>query len=68
MSKAGKITVTVEASRNQQTLTISTVGSVGGLPVNTINNKVTYSSRSSAATAVGYWTAILEQAILQLSS
>lgn len=67
MSKNGKITVTVTGSTNQETITISTVGNVGSVPVNTINNKVTYPSRSSATTAVGYWTAVLTRAIAQLS-
>jgi hypothetical protein len=66
VSKAGKITITVDGSRNQETIQVSTVGAVGKVPVNTIKNKVTYPSRSSAADPVAYWTAILTRAISQL--
>ena len=68
MSKNGKITITVTGSTNQETVTISTVGNVGSVPVNTINNKITYPSRSTASTPVAYWTAVLQRAIAQLSS
>ena len=66
MSNAGKITITVTGSRNQETIQISTTGRVGSVPVNTISNKVTYPSRSSAADPVTYWTAVLNRAISQL--
>ncbi len=67
MSKAGKITITVTAARNQETIQISTVGTLGAVSLNTINNRVTYPSRSPATDAVTYWTAVLERAITQLS-
>ena len=67
MSKAGKITITVTGSRNQETIQVSTVGSLGTVNLNTINNAVTYSSRSSAVDAHTYWTAILNRALTQLS-
>lgn len=67
MSKAGKITITVTGSRNQETIQIATVGTLGSVRLNTINNKVTYPSRSSATDAEVYWTAILTRALTQLS-
>jgi hypothetical protein len=67
MSKAGKITVSVEASRNQETITVTTTGIAGGIPVNTIRSRVTYSSRSSTASPEIYWDAILTRAMTQLS-
>jgi len=66
MSDGGKITVSVDHSRNQETITISTTGKSGGNPVNTISNKVPYSSRTSSADPVAYWTGILNRAIAQL--
>lgn len=66
MANRGKITITVTGSTNQETIKIATVGAVGSVNVNDINNSETYSSRSSAATSVAYWTAILTRAISQL--
>ncbi len=68
MSDAGKITVRVTHSRNQETIAVSTVGMVGSTQVNTIRNTTTYQSRTAAPDAVTYWTGILNRAITQLSS
>jgi len=67
MSAAGKISITVSHSRNQETITVNTTGRVGSVPVNTILSKVTYPSRSTAATPHDYWTAVLNRALTQLS-
>lgn len=66
MSKAGKITITVDTSRNQETITVATTGMVGQTQVNTIRNKVTYLSRTAAPDAATYWTEILARATTQL--
>lgn len=66
MSDAGKITIRVAHSRNQETITVSTTGRVGSVPVNTISSKVTYSSRTAAPDAATYWDGILTRAMTQL--
>lgn len=66
MSKAGKITVHVQHTRNGEVISVRTVGAVGSVPVNTISNAITYLSRSSAPDPVTYFTAILNRAISQL--
>lgn len=67
MSDAGKITVRVSHSRNQETITVGTTGKVGTVPVNTISSKTTYSSRSTATDASAYWIAVLQRVIAELS-
>lgn len=67
MSKAGTMTISVEHSRNQETITVGTTGMVGGVQVNTIRSRVTYASRTSAPDATTYWTGILTRAATQLS-
>lgn len=67
MSDGGKITINVTHSRNQETITVSTVGTAGGNPVNTIKSRVTYSSRTSSSDPAAYWDGILTRAQTQLS-
>lgn len=67
MSDGGKITISVTHSRNQETISVGTVGMSGGVPVNTIRNKVTYSSRTPNPDPVTYWNGILDRAKTQLS-
>lgn len=67
MSDGGKITIQVTHSRNQETITVGTVGMSGGVPVNTIRNKTTYPSRTTNASPEAYWTGILARAATQLS-
>lgn len=67
MSDGGKITISVTHSRNQETITVSTVGMAGGNPVNTISSRVTYSSRTASTTPAAYWDGILTRAMTQLS-
>jgi hypothetical protein len=67
MSDGGKITISVTHSRNQETISVSTVGMSGGKPVNTAKSKVTYSSRTPNTTVAGYWDGIMTRAMTQLS-
>lgn len=67
MSKAGTLTIRVEHSRNQETITVGTTGMVGGVQVNTIKNRTVYPSRTAAPDAHTYWTGILARAATQLS-
>lgn len=67
MSDGGKITISVEHSRNQETITVSTVGMSGGAPVNTIKSRVVYTSRTSNPDPATYWDGILTRAMTQLS-
>lgn len=67
MSDGGKISISVTHSRNQETIQVKTTGMSGGVPVNTINSRVTYSSRTSAPTPAAYWDGILTRAMTQLS-
>jgi len=66
MSDGGKITISVTHSRNQETIQVKSVGMSGGTPVNTINSKVTYSSRTPNTTPAIYWNGILTRAMSQL--
>lgn len=67
MSDGGKITITVSHSRNQETILVATVGMSGGVPVNTIRNQKTYSSRTANPDPATYWDGILTRAKTQLS-
>lgn len=67
MSDGGKITIQVDHSRNQETITVGTVGMSGGVPVNTIKSRKVYSSRTANTTPAEYWTGILNRALTQLS-
>ncbi len=66
MSDGGKITISVSHSRNQETITVATVGMSGGQPVNTIRTRVTYSSRTANPDPTTYWNGILTRAKTQL--
>jgi len=67
MSDGGKFTINVTHSRNQETIQVKSVGTAGGTPVNTINNKVTYPSRTPNTSPAVYWAGILARAATQLS-
>jgi hypothetical protein len=57
----------VTHARNQETITVATVGMSGGQPVNTIRSRVTYSSRTANSTPAAYWDGIMTRAMTQLS-
>lgn len=67
MSDGGKITISVTHSRNQETINVKSTGMSGGVPVNTINSRQTYSSRTAAPTPSAYWDGIMTRAIAQIS-
>lgn len=67
MSDGGKITISVTHSRNQEIIQVKTTGMSGGAPVNTINSRVTYPSRTPNTTPAIYWDGILARAMTQLS-
>lgn len=67
MSDGGKITISVTHSRNQEIITVKSTGMSGGTPVNTINSRVTYSSRTPNTTPAIYWDGILDRAKTQIS-
>jgi hypothetical protein len=67
MSDGGKITISVSHSRNQETITVASVGMSGGQPVNGIRNRKTYSSRTPNPDPATYWDGILTRAKTQLS-
>lgn len=61
MSKAGKLTVHVQHTRNGEVISVRTAGIVATVPVNAISNDLGYGSRSTAPDPVTYWTAILNR-------
>lgn len=63
MSKAGKLVVYVQHTRNGEVISVRTKGVVASTPVNAINNDAGYGSRSTAPDSVTYWTAVLARVV-----
>lgn len=62
MARIGKITVFVDQSRNQQTISVRTTGARGAVNLSGVNADVTASSQSPTTTAVAFWQDVLSRA------
>jgi hypothetical protein len=62
MARIGKITIFVDQSRNQQTISVRTTGSRGAVNLSGITADVTANSQSPTTTPVAFWQDVLSRA------